>query len=340
MRTWPAPAVLARGASALILALGLAACSGDEGPPRPDLEQVRQALALPRYRGPLKARVDRQSGRRDLVLEWVSFEGRRDQRVPALVCYLEGARFRPAPVVLCMPGSTNRKEDLIQPLDLLGRLAEAGFFAVSIDRPYHGQRPGNPDLAIRQKGLGPVWGEYVYDLMRTIDYVATRSEADADRLGILGLSLGGMEALLMAALDPRVDVAVSVSGQVAWEPIFRAGAWPLLFGGLELTRQLQARNAGAEEALSAFLSEMPELRVLDAAVLAPALAPKPVLLITGGEDPLAPPAAARHTFEQALPGYRSGGMEDHLALWIEPGAGHGLTRSMATRAVAWLERWL
>lgn len=302
--------------------------------------RVRDALHLPHYRGALESRLDRATVRRDLVLEWVSFQGRRDQRIPALVCYPEIARTRPLPAVLCMPGTPNRKEDLIQPLDLLWRLADEGFFVLSIDRPYHGQRPGDPDLAIRQKGLGRVWGEYVYDLSCALDYAESRPEVDGTRMGMLGLSLGGMEVLLLGALDERLDVGVSVGGQVSWEPIFQAGAWRLLFGGLDLTRQLVEQSASNGAALAAFKAHLPELEVLDASRLAPLLAPRPLLLMTGDRDPYAGPEAARHTHEAALPAYESHGAADRLGLWVEAGAGHGFTRAMEERAVEWLRRWL
>lgn len=326
------------------LALAAALMAGGCGPspdgPSVTPTHVRQALHLPHYRGQLEPRIERWIVRRDLVLEWIRFQGRRDQEIPALVCYPEAARTRPVPAVLCMPGTPNRKEDLIQPLDLLWRLADEGFFVVSIDRPYHGQRPGDPDLAIRQKGLGRVWGEYVYDLTRALDYAQSRSEVDGTRLGMVGLSMGGMEVLLLGALDDRLDVAVSVAGQVSWEPVFETGAWRLLFGGLDITRQLVSAGASDRAALTAFREHMPELAVLDASRVAPLLAPRPLLLMTGDRDPYVGPAAARHTHRAALPAYRAREAGDRLALWVEAGAGHGFTHAMEERVVAWLHRWL
>ena len=239
-----------------------------------------------------------------------------------------------------MPGSPNRKEDLIQPLDLLWRLAEEGFFVISIDRPYHGTRPGDPDLAIRQKGLGRVWGEYVYDLARALDYAQSRAEVDGRRLGMLGLSMGGMEVLMLGAVDERLSVAVSVGGQVSWGPVFDTGAWRALFGGLDLTRDLIADGVTPRDALEAFRREMPEIDILDASRLAPLMAPRPLLLMTGSDDPYVGEAAARRTYEAALPAYEDRDGAASLELWLEPGAGHGFTHAMEERAVAWLHRWL
>ena len=51
-------------------------------------------------------------------------------------------------------------------------------------------------------------GWRVYDTMRTIDWIATRAELDAARVGCLGCSGGGTCTLFTAALDTRVRAAL------------------------------------------------------------------------------------------------------------------------------------
>ena len=136
-----------------------------------DAETLRQVLAVPHFRNPLAATIVERWTQRDLVFEKVRFQGRYGDWIPALVVYSQMALSRPLPVILCMPGSPNVKEDLLQPMDLLPRWADKGFFVVSIDRPYHGGREGDLNQALKEKGIVKVWGEYVYDLMRTIDYL-------------------------------------------------------------------------------------------------------------------------------------------------------------------------
>lgn len=309
--------------------------------PSSPAERIRQALYLPRDRPPAAANgvVERSWRRRDAVVEQVRFAGHQGQTIPALVSYSDLAGFRPLPVILCMPGSPNRKEDLVQPHDLLLAWAQRGFFVLSIDRPYHGERPGDPEVAIRRKGLARVLGEYVDDLGRALDYAATRPEADSGRVGMLGLSMGGMEALLLAAIDERVDCVASVSGQLSWRDIFASDAWKLIFTGLPVTERLRRDGAGATEVYDAFLSVMPELAILDAPIAAAALAPRPLLLMTGAEDPYVPPDCARRTHAEASGAYgrHSSG---RLELWIEEGVGHGFSAEMERRALAWFERWL
>lgn len=54
-------------------------------------------------------------------------------------------------------------------------------------------------------------GENLRDAMWALDYATTRSEARPDRIGCVGLSYGGRMTMMIAALDPRVRVAV-ISG--------------------------------------------------------------------------------------------------------------------------------
>ena len=316
---------------------GLVGCQGE---PRPSAEQVRQALKVPLARNPLNPQLLKTWKLRDLVFEQVRFQGRFGDWIPALVCYSELARTRPQPAILCMPGSPNRKEDLLQPLDLLPRWADRGFFVVSIDRPYHGGRRGDLKEQIKAKGLTQVWGEYAFDLMCTLDYLQSRPEVQAQRIGMLGLSMGGMETLLVAALDRRVQVAVSVAGQVDWEAIFTAGTWKQLLRGMDLHQKLVDQQVEGARAWDVFRSQYPALEVVQASTLTPLIAPRPLLLMCGSDDPYIPPEAVRRAHHRAQPWYASRRRVEHLAYWLEPGVGHHFTPAMQGRALAWFERWL
>ncbi|MGI6189306.1 MAG: dienelactone hydrolase family protein [Caldicoprobacteraceae bacterium] len=56
-------------------------------------------------------------------------------------------------------------------------------------------------------------GMRVYETMRTIDYLFTRSEVNTDRIGCMGISGGGLVCSYTSAVDERIKAAV-VSGYV------------------------------------------------------------------------------------------------------------------------------
>ena len=54
-------------------------------------------------------------------------------------------------------------------------------------------------------------GMLVWDLMKLLDYMATRDDCDMENIGCAGLSGGGMQTLWLSALDDRIKCAV-ISG--------------------------------------------------------------------------------------------------------------------------------
>jgi dienelactone hydrolase len=54
-------------------------------------------------------------------------------------------------------------------------------------------------------------GWRVYDVMRTVDWIETRRELDAKRVGLMGISGGGTCTTFASALEPRIKAAM-ISG--------------------------------------------------------------------------------------------------------------------------------
>ena len=144
----------------------------------------------------------------------------------------------PMPTVICVPGHGRGVDDIVG-IDDQGRdrmdksgyqhdfaiqVAEAGLAAVAIEPMGFGCRRDAPNArqGLSRKACEPVAGGAlmvgqtligwrVWDVMRTIDYVATRAELDSDRVGCMGISGGGTVTLFAAALEPRLRAAM-VSG--------------------------------------------------------------------------------------------------------------------------------
>jgi dienelactone hydrolase len=144
----------------------------------------------------------------------------------------------PLPTVICVPGHGRGVEDIVG-IDEAGRdrtdrpgyqhdfalqVADHGMAALAIEPLAFGCRR---DPITRKKGLGTtacypaagaalLFGETmigwrIWDVMRGIDWIATRPELDARRVGCMGISGGGTCTLFAAALDSRIRAAF-VSG--------------------------------------------------------------------------------------------------------------------------------
>ena len=85
-------------------------------------------------------------------------------------------------------------------LDHAAFLAEAGYGVLMLDARGHGESGG------RINELGWHGAE---DIDAALDYLSTRPDVTDEHLGVLGLSMGGEEALTAAALDERIGAVVS-----------------------------------------------------------------------------------------------------------------------------------
>ena len=82
------------------------------------------------------------------------------------------------------------------------RLAERGFLTVAFDPSYTGESGGEP----RNIASPDINTE---DFLAAVDYLSTRDDVDADRIGIVGICGWGGMAVNAAALDPRIKATVA-----------------------------------------------------------------------------------------------------------------------------------
>ena len=170
------------------------------------------------------------------IREKVIFDSEKYMAVPAYVCAptvrKPGQRF---PAILCCQGHGIGKNPLVgldanrKPIKeyhkmIAVRLAEQGFVTLSLDwRAFgeHAERPeqnGYPQdpcnlKALVMHRLGYVFqGLHLWDAMKSIDYLQTRPDVIADKIGCTGLSLGGTMTTLISAMDKRVKAACIAGG--------------------------------------------------------------------------------------------------------------------------------
>jgi dienelactone hydrolase len=184
---------------------------------------------------------------RPMTLETRTFRGYRREKIVfdsrpgvSVLAYLllpEQAR-KPAAALICVPGHGRGVDDIVgidehgadrtdkagYQHDFAIQAAEAGMAAVAIEPMAFGCRR---DAITARKGLSTsacqpaaggallvgqtMVGWRVWDVMRTLDYIATRAELDSSRVGCMGISGGGTVTLFSTALDPRIRAAF-VSG--------------------------------------------------------------------------------------------------------------------------------
>jgi cephalosporin-C deacetylase len=125
------------------------------------------------------------------------------------------------------------------------------------------------------------------DVIRAIDFAASREDLDPGRIAVVGTSQGGGIALAVAALDPRVKAVV------AHVPFLCDVRLAARTPGSLAKALLDKAGRNDEAALQT-------LDYFDACQLAPRLH-VPVLMSAGGRDELCPAATIRSVYER-LPG--------------------------------------
>ncbi|MBL9138566.1 MAG: acetylxylan esterase [Verrucomicrobiales bacterium] len=180
-------------------------------------QAFRQSLGLDPLppRTPLHPQITSRHEFGDFVVENLLFDSRPGFPVTAHVYKLRDSTGR-QPAVLSPVGhflSAGKNARDVQ-ARCLG-LASLGFVVLSYDPIGQGERldyrnvhhdAGYPLLLLGET----IAGWMVWDSIRALDYLETRDDVDASRLGITGNSGGGLNTLFTSAIDARARAAVVV----------------------------------------------------------------------------------------------------------------------------------
>jgi len=101
-------------------------------------------------------------------------------------------------------------------------LTSLGYNALCFDAWIFGERAKRTELETFKDMLwhGQVlWGMMVYDSLKAVDYLVTRPDVDAKRLGTVGMSMGSSTAQWAGALDPRLKVVVDICCLTDWHTL-------------------------------------------------------------------------------------------------------------------------
>ncbi len=178
--------------------------------------------------------------------------------------------------------------------------ARRGFVTLSFDVLGFGRRR-DLDFINKYPGTNPCdtpskWaiqmgtsmaGLRIYDAIQMVTLLAEQPEVDAERLGVSGISGGGLVAFFLAVLDKRVKV-VNVSGYLNKFNAF-----------MQVPHCIDNFIPGAS-----CIADMPDV--------ACAIAPRPLLVSQGLRDCIFPIAATREAVEYIRQAYKIFNAEDRL----------------------------
>lgn len=299
---------------------------------------------FPARPAPQKVRVVSRELRRGYTLERVAIDNGESNDISALLLIPEKRAPR-APAILWLHSSTPDKNQLITVtggMEPLGEaMVRAGYVVLAPDACWYGDRAENlPGGAIEtyQRGDGEsgrivqdrylklnlwlgrtLWGVFVRDDQIALDYLASRPEVDAKRIGATGMSMGSTRAWWLAAVDDRVAATVGVAC---------------------LTRYQNLIAHGNLRAHGLYYFSYGLLKHFDTEGVLALIAPRPFLALTGDLDYGSPVDGIRVLEEKVGHVYRAVGAPDRFKSIVYPNEGHVYTARMRQEMFAWFERWL
>src|SRR5262249_10988860 len=152
-----------------------------------------------------------------------------------------------------------------------------------------------------------------------LDYLCSRPEVDATRIGVTGMSMGSTRAWWLAAVDDRVAAVVAVACLTRYQNLIAHG---------------ELRAHGVYYFVNGLLKHFDTEGVLAL------IAPRPFLALTGDLDAGSPAAGGRALDQAVGATYRALGAGDRFRSILYAEVGHAYTPEMRAEMLAWFGRWL
>ena len=202
-------------------------------------------------------------------------------------------------------------------------LAKHGFAALLVDTIEFAEVPGihhgiyNLDMwQWLSLGYTPA-GPEVWNGIRAIDYLSTRPEVDIQKLGVTGISGGGIISWFLPAVDERVTAVASV-----------CGSW---------TAKTQLALDAVKENCDCFY--IPNRFRVDLPAIGALIAPRPFKILGALRDEMLPPAGYHDAYRRTSQIYALYGATDRIALY-EHDSPHKDIPAFRKEANEWLSVWL
>jgi len=168
---------------------------------------------------PLDVQISERVQRSGYTRLTISFVAEKDDRVPAYL-YVPDQHGEPErrPAVLALHPTHAIGKGVVdgqssRPNRAYAReLAERGYVVIAPDYPPFGGYQGY-DFGADRYESGTMKG--IFNHMRCVDLLQARPDVDPDRIGVIGHSLGGHNAMFVGVFDTRLKVIVSSCG---WTP--------------------------------------------------------------------------------------------------------------------------
>ena len=292
------------------------------------MQQVMGPLPDDSRKVPLDAKVTEETRTAKYVRKKLTFAVEKGDRLSAyLFLPLGGKGKRPA--VLCLhptskalgkgiPAGLGDKPDRHYAV----HLAERGYVTLAPDYVNSGDYRFDP----YKHGYASATMKGIWNHMRAVDLLESLPEVDAQRIGVIGHSLGGHNAMFVAAFDTRLRCVVSNCGFCSFPRYYKGNlaGWS---------------HDGYMPRLRTVYGLKPEKVPFDFPEVVAALAPRAFLASAPVKDDNFDVQGVRDCITAARPVYELLGVGEKLSANY-PDCAHDFPPPARKVAYEWLDRWL
>ncbi|MBN9119441.1 MAG: acetylxylan esterase [Planctomycetes bacterium] len=281
------------------------------------------------------------------------------ERVPVLTVSPAGAKGK-LPVMIVLHGTGGNKEGVRSWLE---DFARQGVIGVAIDARYHGSRAnaGKGSSAYVaavtrawQTPAGrpmehPFYYDTVWDLWRLVDVLEKDARVDPKHIGMMGISMGGIQTWLASSADDRVSVAAPLIGVQSFRWSLENDKWQGRANTIKAAHEAAAKDLG-EPAVNKKVCRELWTKVIpgilddfDCPNLLPLFAANPsrALFIANGDlDPNCPIEGTRIAIKAAEDAFAKAGAKDRLVVRVNAGVAHKVTDEDRRECIAFCVKWL
>lgn len=309
-----------------------------------DRVQVREILQNllgdipPRPKQP-KIKIVSREKKNGYVLEKFLIDNEIDSWIPGYLAIPTNVKGK-VPVVVGLHGHGSNKDHIFGSdpdthQDVLALLVSNGFAVMAIDSYFNGERRGQGPAGTleMQKGVDQesslfkinlwfgrsLWGMQLRDEQIALDYLTSRPEIDAEKIGVEGMSMGSTRAWWLAALDERIKAVVGVACFTRYK---------------ELIEQRELRAHGIYYFVPGMLNHF------DTEAVMGLIAPRPFLALTGDSDKGSPLSGMIVLQKKLDTIYSLYDKKENFRSIIYPNTEHVFTNEMKMEMLQWFEKHL
>jgi dienelactone hydrolase len=292
-----------------------------------NMQLVMGPLPAPPRQTPLDRRVVSEERLTRFTRQRITFLVEAGDRLPAYLLIPNGLKAK-APAMLCLHQTTALGK--AEPAGLGGNenlhyareLAERGYVTLAPDYPNY----GDYQLDVYARGYASATMKGIWNHRRAIDLLESLPQVARGRIGVIGHSLGGHNALFLAAFDPRIQAVVTSCGFNSF----------FAYHGGDLTGW---SHAGYMPRIATAYGKDAGQMPFDFSEVLAAVAPRAVFINAPLRDSNFAVAGVKDCVLAAQPVYRLLGAADRLAV-RSPDCGHDFPLEVRQAAYAWLDHCL